>query len=190
MGEFEGKLIGWLANLWPAISAMVDVITGLFRRMILGLFGGVAKEDAAADKARQRAPDDPATRPTGELEDWQKVERKRVWAPGLVRQALALTAAGRPLRSLQKDNLPEDVVQWIGEQSEDDLRMLLSLPVDALRSEYDLWEIGGEVLDALAEGRLTVPGADPAAPVADGEADHDPDVAPEPEAPTGPGRRP
>jgi hypothetical protein len=113
MGDFEGRMMGWLTNLWSAISAMVDAIAAMFRRLVLGLVGGVAREDAAADKARQQAPDASAARPA-ELEDRQVVDRrKRVWAPGLVRQALALTVAGKPLRSLHRDNLPPDVLVWI-----------------------------------------------------------------------------
>ncbi|OAN54167.1 hypothetical protein A6A05_08945 [Magnetospirillum moscoviense] len=69
--------MGWLSALWPAIQAVMDAIATMFRRLVLGMFGGVAKEDAAADKARQQAPDAPEARPDAELEEWQVVADDR-----------------------------------------------------------------------------------------------------------------
>lgn len=187
MGDFEGKLMGWLSALWPAIQAVVDAVATMFRRLVLGMFGGVAKEDAAADKARQQVPGAPEARPDAELEEWQVVDRRK-WSTNLVRQALTLTAAGRGLRSVHRDNLPKDVLDWIGALPEDEIKELLSMAPADLRAEFDLYSIGGQVLDMLADDRREAEAAPE--PRGEGGPDGSPPPDADPEAPTGPGRRP
>lgn len=177
MGDFEGKIMAWMG---PAVQALADAVGNAFqhlaaalRRFLLALFGGVAREDSAVDReAPSQAPDTSAARPAVELEDWQVVDRKPEprWSTALVRQALQLTVAGKGLRSLHRENLPPEVLEWVAAVPADEVKDLLSLAPADLRAEYDLWQIGGEVLEALAEEAKPKP--------EDPEADPEPDQSP------------
>lgn len=139
MEGLSEKLFSWLAALWPAIQQLVEAVAALFRRLMLGLFGGVPSEDrhrqqASADEESGRAPE-PSTVPPR-------------WSDRLVRDALALTVAGRSLRSLHRERLPAPVLEWLAAVEPEQADELRRLPPHDLKLDFQLWEIGGEVLDA------------------------------------------
>lgn len=142
--DLEQGVWAWAAALMPLISAMVDAILGMVRRMVLALFGGVPTEQV-------RTPDPVKAAVAANLGEGGRLGQKPRWQDRLVRECLRRIVDGLPLRDRHLDQLPAVVREWLRALDSDDAAAIRHLSADMLRMEFHAYDVGGEVLEGLRE---------------------------------------